>query len=77
VVLPVALDAMGGDHAPAETVAGALAATERGVDTVLVDAGANAGVVVDGFTGNDFLKTVEALAARGEVEHARALGAGP
>ena len=32
----VALDAMGGDHAPAETVAGAVAAAARGVDVVLV-----------------------------------------
>jgi glycerol-3-phosphate acyltransferase PlsX len=32
----IALDAMGGDHAPAETVAGALAASAAGVDLVLV-----------------------------------------
>ncbi len=32
----VALDAMGGDHAPTETVAGAIAATEEGYDVVLV-----------------------------------------
>jgi len=36
-MLPVAVDAMGGDHAPAEIVAGALtAARERGVPVVLV-----------------------------------------
>ena len=34
--LPVALDAMGGDHAPRETVAGALAAAREGVPVVLV-----------------------------------------
>lgn len=32
----IALDAMGGDHAPAETVAGAVEAMDRGVDLVLV-----------------------------------------
>lgn len=32
----IALDAMGGDHAPAETVAGAVDAASRGVDIVLV-----------------------------------------
>lgn len=32
----IALDAMGGDHAPAETVAGAVDAAESGVDVVLV-----------------------------------------
>ncbi|MFZ0013868.1 MAG: phosphate acyltransferase PlsX [Acidimicrobiia bacterium] len=32
----IALDAMGGDHAPAETVAGALDAASRGVDVTLV-----------------------------------------
>lgn len=32
----IALDAMGGDHAPTETVAGALDAAFRGVDVVLV-----------------------------------------
>lgn len=32
----IALDAMGGDHAPAETVAGALDAVGRGVDVILV-----------------------------------------
>ena len=32
----VALDAMGGDHAPTETVAGAVAAIEEGYDVVLV-----------------------------------------
>jgi len=32
----IALDAMGGDHAPAETVAGAVDAAGRGVDIVLV-----------------------------------------
>lgn len=32
----VALDVMGGDHAPAETLAGALAAAEDGIDVVLV-----------------------------------------
>ncbi len=32
----IALDAMGGDNAPAETVAGAVEATRRGVDVVLV-----------------------------------------
>lgn len=32
----IALDAMGGDHAPSETVAGALEAAFRGVDVVLV-----------------------------------------
>lgn len=37
----IALDAMGGDHAPAETVAGAVLASQRGVDVVLVgDSGA-------------------------------------
>src|SRR5690606_6511248 len=35
-VLPVAVDAMGGDHAPGEIVAGALQAHERGVPVVLV-----------------------------------------
>lgn len=34
----IALDAMGGDHAPAETVAGAVEASHRGVDVVLVGA---------------------------------------
>lgn len=34
----IALDAMGGDHAPGETVAGALEAARRGVDVVLVGA---------------------------------------
>jgi glycerol-3-phosphate acyltransferase PlsX len=34
----IALDAMGGDHAPAETVAGALDAAGRDVDVVLVGA---------------------------------------
>ncbi len=34
--LPVALDAMGGDHAPRETVAGALLAAREGVPVVLV-----------------------------------------
>ncbi|MGD2101428.1 MAG: phosphate acyltransferase PlsX [Acidimicrobiia bacterium] len=34
----IALDAMGGDHAPAETVAGAIEAASRGVDVVLVGA---------------------------------------
>ena len=34
----IALDAMGGDHAPAETVAGAVEASQRGVDVVLVGA---------------------------------------
>ncbi len=32
----IALDAMGGDHAPSETVAGAVDAADRGVDVVLV-----------------------------------------
>ncbi len=32
----IALDAMGGDHAPSETVAGAVEASERGVQVVLV-----------------------------------------
>jgi glycerol-3-phosphate acyltransferase PlsX len=32
----IALDAMGGDHAPFETVAGAIGAAARGVDVVLV-----------------------------------------
>lgn len=32
----IALDAMGGDHAPSETVAGAVDAVSRGVDIVLV-----------------------------------------
>lgn len=32
----IALDAMGGDHAPSETVAGAVDAAARGVDVVLV-----------------------------------------
>ncbi len=32
----IALDAMGGDHAPAETVAGAVDAAQSGVDVVLV-----------------------------------------
>jgi phosphate acyltransferase len=32
----IALDAMGGDYAPAETVAGAVEAARRGVDVVLV-----------------------------------------
>lgn len=32
----IALDAMGGDYAPAETVAGAVEASRRGVDVVLV-----------------------------------------
>jgi glycerol-3-phosphate acyltransferase PlsX len=32
----IALDAMGGDNAPTETVAGAVAASKRGVDVVLV-----------------------------------------
>lgn len=32
----IALDAMGGDHAPSETVAGAVEASERGVNVVLV-----------------------------------------
>lgn len=32
----IALDAMGGDHAPSETVAGAVDAASRGVDVVLV-----------------------------------------
>ncbi len=32
----IALDAMGGDNAPSETVAGAIEATRRGVDVVLV-----------------------------------------
>lgn len=32
----IALDAMGGDHAPSETVAGAIEAVDRGVDVVLV-----------------------------------------
>jgi len=32
----IALDALGGDHAPAETVAGAVEAARRGVDVVLV-----------------------------------------
>jgi len=32
----IALDALGGDHAPAETVAGAVEASQRGVDVVLV-----------------------------------------
>jgi phosphate acyltransferase len=34
--LTIALDAMGGDHAPAELVAGALTAAESGVEVVLV-----------------------------------------
>ncbi|HDL48748.1 MAG TPA: phosphate acyltransferase, partial [Actinobacteria bacterium] len=32
----LALDAMGGDHAPRETVAGAAEAVRRGIDVVLV-----------------------------------------
>lgn len=32
----IALDAMGGDHAPSETVAGAIAALDQGVDVTLV-----------------------------------------
>lgn len=32
----IALDAMGGDHAPTETVAGAVEASRRGIDVVLV-----------------------------------------
>ena len=32
----IALDAMGGDHAPSETVAGAVDATSRGVEVILV-----------------------------------------
>jgi len=35
-VARIALDAMGGDHAPAETVAGAVDAAQSGVDVVLV-----------------------------------------
>ena len=34
----IALDAMGGDHAPSETVAGAVDAARRGVDVLLVGA---------------------------------------
>lgn len=34
--MTIALDAMGGDHAPAEMVAGALAAADSGVEVVLV-----------------------------------------
>lgn len=34
----IALDAMGGDHAPTETVAGAVEAARRGVDVILVGA---------------------------------------
>ena len=34
----IALDAMGGDHAPTETVAGAVKASRRGIDVVLVGA---------------------------------------
>lgn len=34
----IALDAMGGDHAPRETVAGAVEASTRGIDVVLVGA---------------------------------------
>lgn len=34
----IALDAMGGDHAPTETVAGAVEASTRGIDVVLVGA---------------------------------------
>ncbi|MEL6343345.1 MAG: phosphate acyltransferase PlsX [Myxococcota bacterium] len=34
--LPIALDAMGGDHAPAETVAGAIMAAHDGVSVLLV-----------------------------------------
>ena len=32
----IAIDAMGGDHAPSETVAGAVDAASKGVDVVLV-----------------------------------------
>ncbi|MGB8362166.1 MAG: phosphate--acyl-ACP acyltransferase, partial [Acidimicrobiia bacterium] len=32
----IALDAMGGDHAPEETVAGAVDAAGKGVDVILV-----------------------------------------
>jgi phosphate acyltransferase len=35
-MLPVAVDAMGGDHAPGTIVAGALAAAAAGVPVVLV-----------------------------------------
>ena len=35
-MIPIALDAMGGDRAPAETVAGAVLAAADGVDVVLV-----------------------------------------
>jgi phosphate acyltransferase len=35
-VTRIALDAMGGDRAPTETVAGAVAASAQGVDVILV-----------------------------------------
>src|SRR5688572_27174576 len=55
---PIALDAMGGDRAPAETVAGAVLAAADGVDVVLVG-------------GEEVLKReLEALSASLPIVHA-------
>lgn len=49
----IALDAMGGDHAPGETIAGAVEAAAHGVDVVLVGAADLLKPIADeaGFTG--------------------------
>jgi glycerol-3-phosphate acyltransferase PlsX len=73
---PIVLDAMGGDHAPREQVAGAVAAVrEHGVQVVL--AGAVDVVVTDGFTGNVALKTIEGSLRLAVTETRAALAAGP
>ena len=57
-MIPIALDAMGGDRAPAETVAGAVLAAADGVDVVLVG-------------GEEVLKReLEALSASLPIVHA-------
>ncbi|MEB3885585.1 phosphate acyltransferase PlsX [Lyngbya sp. CCY1209] len=71
----IAIDAMGGDHAPAEVVAGALMAREKfGVDVVLVgDPQAIEATLKHHHTGSP---TPEIVPAEGAIEmHEEALGA--
>lgn len=56
----IALDAMGGDHAPAEMVKGAVAAAESGVDVVVVGDGAVLDLSLLG-TNVDFVHAPEAI----------------
>jgi glycerol-3-phosphate acyltransferase PlsX len=62
----VAVDAMGGDRAPAEVVAGALLSAEAGISVLLVGQEPVVGPLLDGVEGRNLAASVELLHA-GEV----------